>query len=129
MITEILEEPRTQYAMIGENVMFTCNTVGREAHWVLNAIPMTTSYPDAMQAYEDQGVIFLEDINQQYYNLTMVINASLALNNTEIFCTVIDLDFIVEMSQEIHLIILSKLYNNFLFTGENADLNNSLSTL
>ena len=111
-LTEILEEPKTQYTMIGENVTFTCNTIGREAHWVLNAIPMTISYPDQKQAYEDQGVIFLEDINQQYYNLTMIINASLALNNTEIFCTVIDLDFTVKMSKEIYLIILSKFYNS-----------------
>ena len=93
--------------MIGENVTFTCNTIGREAHWVLNTIPMTISYPDKRQAYEDQGVIFLEDIHQQYYNLTMIINASLALNNTVIFCTVLDLDYVVEMSQEVHLIILS----------------------
>ena len=67
--------------MIRENVTFTCNTIGIEAHWVLNAIPMTISYPDQKQAYEDQGVIFLEDVHQQYYNLTMVVNASLALNN------------------------------------------------
>ena len=69
---------------------------------------MTISYPDQKQAYEDQGVIFLEDIHQLYYNLTMVINASLALNNTEIFCTAIDLDFTVQMSQEVRLIIASK---------------------
>ena len=98
----------TQYTMIGENVTFTCNTIGREAYWVLNAIPMTISYPDQKQEYEDQGVIFLEDIHQQYYNLTMVINASLALNNTEIFCSVIDFDFTVEMSREVRLIIASK---------------------
>ena len=99
--------------MIGENVTFTCNTIGREAQWALNAIPMTNSYPDEKQAYEDQGVIFLEDIHQQYYNLTMIINASLVLNNTVIFCTVLDLDYTVEMSQEVHLIISSKFYNNF----------------
>jgi hypothetical protein len=101
--------------MIGKNVTFTCNTIGREAYWVLNAIPMTITYPNEKQAYEDQGVIFLEDVHQQYYNLTMIINASLALNNTEIFCSVIDLDYTVEMSQEVHLIIprLSKFYNNF----------------
>ena len=98
--------------MIGENVTFTCDTIGIEAHWVLNAIPMTISYPDQKQAYEDQGVAFLEDVSQQYYNLTMVVNASLALNNTEIFCTVIDLDFIMKMSQEVHLIIASKFYKS-----------------
>ena len=97
--------------MIGENVTFICNTIGGEAHWVLNAIPMTISYPDERQAYEDQGVIFLEDVHQQYYNLTMIINASLALNNTVIFCTVIDLDYTVEMSQEVRLIIASKFFN------------------
>ena len=94
--------------MIGENVTFTCNTIGREAYWVLNAIPMTISYPDEREVYEDQGVIFLEDVHQQYHNLTMVINASLVLNNTVIFCTVIDLDYTVEMSQEVRLIIASK---------------------
>ena len=95
--------------MIGENVTFTCNTIGREAYWVLNAIPMTISYPDEKKAYEDQGVVFLEDIYQQYYNLTMFIHTSLALNNTIIFCSVIDVDYTVEMSKEIHLIVLSKL--------------------
>ena len=58
--------------MIGENATFTCSTIGKEAYWVLNAIPMTISYPDEKKAYEDQGVIFLEDIYQQYYNLKNV---------------------------------------------------------
>ena len=74
---------------------------------------MTISYPNEKQAYEDQGVIFLEDISQQYYNLTMIIHASLALNNTMLFCSVIGSDFTVEMSREVHLIVfntLSKVY-------------------
>ena len=99
--------------MIGKNATFTCNTTGREAYWVLNAIPMTISYPNEKQAYEDQGVIFFEDISQKYYNLTMIIHASLALNNTSLFCSVIDSDYTVKMSHEVHLIIfntLSKLY-------------------
>ena len=95
--------------MIGENATFTCNAIGVEAYWVLNTFPMTISYPDGKKAYEDQGMIFLEDIYQQYYNLTMFIHTSLALNNTIIFCSVIDVDSTMEISQEIHLIVLSKL--------------------
>ena len=81
---------------------------------MLNAIPMTISYPNEKQAYEDQGVVFLEDSSQEYYNLTMIIHASLALNNTILFCSVIDSDYTVEMSHEVHLIIYnatSKLYS------------------
>ena len=81
--------------MLGKNATFTCNTIGREAYWVLNAIPMTISYPNEKQAYEDQGVIFSEDVSQQYYNLTMIIHTSLALNNTMLFCSVIDSDYTV----------------------------------
>ena len=96
--------------MIGENATFTCNAIGVEAYWVLNAIPMTISYPDEKKAYEDQGVIFLEDIYQPYYNLTMIIHTkNFTLNNSVVFCSVIDVDYTVEMSQEVHLIILSKL--------------------
>ena len=90
--------------MIGKNATFTCNTVGREAHWVLNGIPMTFSYENEKQVYEDRGVTFLEDAYQQYFNLTMIIHTSLALNNTMIFCSVIDADFTVEMSQRFILL-------------------------
>ena len=102
--------------MLGKNATFTCNTIGREAYWVLNAIPMTISYPNEKQAYEDQGVIFLEDISQQYYNLTMIIHASLALNKTILFCSAIGSDYTVKMSQEVHLIVFSissKVYQEY----------------
>ena len=95
--------------MIGENATFICNAIGVEAYWVLNTFPMTISYPDEKKAYEDQGVIFLEDIYQQYYNLTMFIHTSLTLNNTIIFCLAIDVDYTVEMSKEIRLVVLSRL--------------------
>ena len=77
---------------------------------------MTISFPNEKQAYEDQGVIFLKNISQQYYNLTMIIHTSLALNNTILFCSVIDSDYTLEMSQEVHLIIfniLSKVYQEY----------------
>ena len=97
----ILEEPKAQYAVIGKNATFTCSTIGIEAYWVLNTIPMTITYPQEKMAYEDQGVTFLEDITQEYYNLTMIVEASLALNNTVIFCSVIAEDYTIIMSQEV----------------------------
>ena len=100
--------------MIGKNATFTCSTIGIEAYWVLNTIPMTITYPQEKMAYEDQGVTFLEDITQEYYNLTMIVEASLALNNTVIFCSVIAEDYTIIMSQEVQLVIfnnLSKYYN------------------
>ena len=94
--------------MIGKNATFTCDTIGREAYWVLNTIPMTITYPNEKKAYEEQGVIFLEpDISQEYYNLTMIVNATLALNNTILFCSAISSDYTVQMSQEVHLIIFN----------------------
>ena len=115
LLAEILEEPKAQYAVIGKNVTFTCNTIGIEAFWVLNAIPMTITYEDEKKTYEDQGVTFLEEITQRYYNLTMIVEASLELNNTVIFCSVVgEEDFTIVMSQEVQLVIFnfsSKYYN------------------
>ena len=70
---------------------------------------MTITYQDVKQGYEDRGVVFMEDITQEYYNLTMIIHASLDLNNTVIFCSAIGSDWTVTMSHEIHLIIFNTL--------------------
>ena len=81
---------------------------------MLNTIPMTITYLHEKEAYEDREVIFLEDTTQEYYNLTMIVEASLALNNTVIFCSVVDEDLTTVMSQEVQLVIfnnLSKYYN------------------
>ena len=68
---------------------------------------MTITYPEQKQAYKDKGVVFIEDHNQKYRNLTMIIHASLDLNNTVIFCCVLGPDWTLTMSEEVHLIIFS----------------------
>ena len=70
---------------------------------------MTISYQPQKQEYEDKGVVFHEDITQDYYNLTMIIHASMDLNNTLIFCTVIGHDFSSYMSEEVNLIVFNTL--------------------
>ena len=107
----ILEEPKTQYALIGKNATFTCKTSGgKEAYWALNYVPMTVTYHEEKQNYEDRGVEFKEDVIQdQYYNLTMTIHASLDLNNTIIFCSVIGSDWTITMGQEVHFIVFDTL--------------------
>ena len=70
---------------------------------------MTISYPNKMKAYEDEGVAFMEDISEYYYNLTMNIPATVALNNTVIFCSAIGRDYTVRMSPEVHLIVFNTL--------------------
>ena len=70
---------------------------------------MTIAYQSEMKAYEDQGVTFLEDITQRYYNLTMIVEVSLALNNLVIFCLAVDEDLTTVMSQEVQLVIFNNL--------------------
>ena len=70
---------------------------------------MTISYLQKKQEYEDKGVMFHEDIAQDYYNITMIIHASMDLNNTEIFCVVVGQDYLSTMSEEVHLIIFNTL--------------------
>ena len=111
--------------MIGKNATFTCKTTGTEAYWALNNIPMTISYPDQKQDYEDQGVLFLEESTRNYYNLTMIIHASMALNNTVIFCSAFGRDYTVSMSQEIKLIVFNTLRK--LFYNYGATLNHTLA--
>ena len=76
---------------------------------MLNAIPMTIAYQSEMKTYEDQGVTFLEDITQRYYNLTMIVEVNLALNNIVIFCLAVDEDLTTVMSQEVQLVIFNNL--------------------
>ena len=105
----ILEEPKTQYVLIGKNATFTCKSSGVDAHWAINHIPMTITYPEQKQEYEDKGVVFLEDQTNGYYNITMIMHASMELNNTLIFCTVIGHDYSSYMSKEVHLIVFNTL--------------------
>ena len=70
---------------------------------------MTITYQDVKQDYEDKGVVFMEDITREHYNLTMIVHASLDLNNTIIFCSAIGSDWILTMSEEIHLIVFTTL--------------------
>ena len=71
---------------------------------------MTISYQQQKQEYEEKGVVFLEDkIAQDYYNITMIIHASMDLNNTLIFCTVIGYDHYSYMSEEVNLIVFNTL--------------------
>lgn len=105
----ILEGPKTQYVLIGKNATFTCKSSGIEAHWALNHIPMTDSFLQQKQAFEDKGVIFIEDQTEHYNNITMIIHASAELNNTLIFCTVLGRDFSSDMSDEVQLIVFSTL--------------------
>ena len=70
---------------------------------------MTITYPEQKQEYEDKGVVFLEDQTNGYYNITMIMHASMELNNTLIFCTVIGHDYSSYMSKEVHLIVFNTL--------------------
>lgn len=107
--TEIFEEPKTQYALIGKNATFTCKASGREAYWTLNNIPLSVTHEKEKHDFENMGVVFIEDVQGQYHNLTMIIHASLDLNNTKIFCTALGSDFNVMMSQEICFIVFNTL--------------------
>ena len=105
-----MEEPKTQYVLIGRNATFTCKSSGTDAHWAINHIPMTLSYQEQKQEYEDKGVIFPEDVvTQDHYNISLIMHASLELNNTMIFCTVIGHDYRSYMSEEVHLIVFNTL--------------------
>lgn len=106
----VLEEPKTQYALVGKNATFTCNWPGssNEVYWTLNHIPMTITYEAQKQGYMDKGVVFMEDFTNEYYNLTMIMYGGLELNNTLIFCTVLGRDWTVSaMSQEVRFIIFN----------------------
>ena len=71
---------------------------------------MTISYQQQKQDYEDKGVMFPDDVvTQDYYNITLIIHASMVLNNTVIFCTVIGHDFYSYMSEEVRLIVFNTL--------------------
>lgn len=106
----ILEEPKTQYVLIGKNATFTCKASGIEAHWAINHVPMTISYQQQKQDYEDKGVVFPDDVvDSEYYNITMIMHASMELNNTLIFCTVIGHDYYSYMSEEVRLIVFNTL--------------------
>ena len=93
-LAAILEGPKTRYVLIGRNATFTCKSSGTDAHWAINHIPMTLSYQEQKQEYEDKGIIFPEDVVTQdhYNNISLIMHASLELNNTVIFCTVIGHD-------------------------------------
>jgi hypothetical protein len=105
MFLEIIREPDTQYVLTGQNATFECDTTGvdHDAHWEINKMPLTFSFTDTKQDYEDRGVIFKEAVSQHYHNLTMIIPASLDFNNTEIICAVFAIDFSIISSQSVHL--------------------------
>lgn len=71
---------------------------------------MTISYQQQKQDYEDKGVVFPDDVvDSEYYNITMIMHASMELNNTLIFCTVIGHDYYSYMSEEVRLIVFNTL--------------------
>ena len=88
----------------GENATFECQTIRTasydDAYWVLNGETLSISYPNEIQGYKNQGVVFMESFNQDYYNLTMIIPANLDFNNTEIVCATFG-----PMSVPVHLIV------------------------
>ena len=93
--------------LIGTNATFTCDTIGtKEVNWVLNDVPMSVSYLDRMQQYEDNGVVFAEDKSQYHYNLTMTIPAIVDFNKTNISCFGYDKDFYSIQSDKVHLIVV-----------------------
>jgi hypothetical protein len=109
MFLEIIREPDTQYVLTDQNATFECDTTGIDAHWDINNMPLTFSFPDTKQDYEDRGVIFKEAISQHYHNLTMIIPASLDFNNTEIICAVYAIGFSFINSRSVHLIVFDTL--------------------
>ena len=114
LMIEIIKEPETQYVLTGENATFECHTTVRsgiedDAHWELNRVPITLSFEKKKQEYEEQGVIFKEDISQEHYNLTMIIPASLDFNNTEITCVAIAPDFIRIFSRNVNIFVFDTL--------------------
>ena len=92
----------------GENATFECQTIRTssydDAYWVLkfNGETLSISYPNEIQGYKNQGVVFMESFNQDYYNLTMIIPANLDFNNTEIVCATFG-----PMSVPVHLIVFN----------------------
>ena len=95
---------------MGENATFECHTTGViEAHWDINEMPVSLNFAATKQEYENQGVIFKEDSNLEYYNLTMIIPTSLDFNNTEITCVALSSDFSFISSRKVHLIIFDTL--------------------
>ena len=80
-----------------------------DAHWELNKVPITLSFENEKLKYENRGVIFQENISQEYYNLTMIIPASLDFNNTEITCVAIAPDYIRIFSRNVHLFVFDTL--------------------
>lgn len=80
-----------------------------DAHWELNKVPITLSFENEKLEYEDRGVIFKEDISQEYYNLTMIIPAILDYNNTNITCVAIAPDFRRIFSRNVHMFVFDTL--------------------
>ena len=71
---------------------------------------MKLAYQQQKQDYEDKGVVFPDDVvDSKYYNITMIMHASMELNNTLIFCTVIGHNFYSYMSEEVRLIVFNTL--------------------
>ena len=90
--------------MIGTNVTLSCKTRGgTQAFWTLNRTAITVSHESAKQYYENIGVLFTRTESNEYYNLTMVAPAVLAMNNTSISCAARGSG--VQMSNEVHMIV------------------------
>ena len=110
-ISEILEPLEDQYGLIGSNITVTCKTRGgTEAFWVLNGTSITVSHQADKQRYKNIGVVFSHTESDGYYNLTMIVPASLPMNNTSIGCTARNsINSAVENSNLVDFIV----FNNF----------------
>ena len=78
-------------------------------YWALNGLPLTITYQDKKQEYEDKGVVFMEESIGEYYNLTIIIPASMEFNNTVLLCSVLGADYTSSTSPEVHLIVFNTL--------------------
>ena len=105
-MTEILEDPQTQYVLNGTNTTFHCNTIGGHAYWMINNETISAIYPHVEQKYRAQGFIFDRSVPN---NLTLHVLASEETNNTMIECWIISFDYLSnDQSKKANLYVFSR---------------------
>ena len=108
-LLEILEQPQSQYVLVGNNATVTCKTRGTLAYWVINRTVITISHPEEQQYYESLGIVFMKNESRGYYNLTMIVPAIVTVNNTAVFCQARDSDHRHATSNEVFLVVFTTL--------------------
>ena len=104
-----LEPLQTQYVLVNGTATFHCRTHGAvmDVFWVVNGTAITISHPNEMKRYESLGFSFIDSSGN---NLTINVSAaSESTNSTRIFCSIINSNFNMIMSNTAYLYVFTDL--------------------